>query len=336
MAERENSSGKGKLLDLDGGDPKKRPTGAHPVASAPGRSTGLHPAASAPTSGKTGTNPAFAPLAPSKTGSHPAARPLPPSSKTGSHPAARPLPTASLPAVTGPASSAPREPTPFQKAQLSSAFQGAREAQSKAVLARTLGKTAAPLFSDDEDEATAIGVAYDGENPAKELVNRDLWKAVQAPVQSREGRRSAELYQTVINQFAVGKNPRYENDAPDKPRGHIFVWDVSRAMNCEIPHFAGAKELSLGQTVDWLRHEGPMRGWTRASVEDAHQQAQAGMLAVAIPRDLKIKQLAVLLPDEETSPDGKPYAAAAGKVRGNRVKLTDALGVFAIDCFVHL
>lgn len=269
-----------------------------------------------------------------KTGSQPAARPLPATSKTGTNPAAKPLGAVTQSgAVTGPGTTAPREPTPFQRAQLSSAFQGAREAQSKAMLARTLGNSAAP--ASDEDEPTSIGVAFDGQNAAQELINRDVWKAVQAPVQSREGRRSASLYRTVINQFAVGHNPRYENDAPDKPRGHIFVWDISRAMNCEIPHFVGAKELSLSQTVDWLRHEGPMRGWTRAAVDDAHQQALAGLLVIAIPKDLKIKQMAVVLPDEETTADGKPFVAAAGKLRGNRLKLSDALGVFAVDCFVH-
>ncbi len=305
MSERDNSTGKGKSLDF-GDEPKKKPTGQHPAASAP-RSTGLNPA-----------------LAPPKTGSHAAGSPL----KTGSHPA-QPQ------AVTTPgAASGPRQLTAVQKSQLSSAFQGDREAQSKARLALTLGNTAAPLY-DDDDEPTALGVAYDGESPAKELVNRDLWKAVQAPVQSREGRRSAALYRMVINQFAVGNNPRYENDAPDKARGHIFVWDVSRAMNCEIPHFVGAKELSLAQTVDWLRHEGPMRGWTRATLEDAHQQALAGHLAIAIPKDIKIKHLAVILPEDDTAPDGKPFVAAAGNQRGKRLTLAQALGGFQADCFVH-
>lgn len=320
MAERENSTGKGKAFELDA-DPKTRPAGAQRSGGSTTSGPALKPS---PTAGKTGTNPAAKPLtAGPKSGTNPAGKPL-----TGG---------ATQPGLTtGPGASGPREPTPFQKAQLSSAFQGARDAQSTATLARTLGKTAAPLYGDDEDEPTALGKAFDGEHPPDELVNRDVWKAVQAPVQSREGRRSAELYRTVINQFAVGKNPRYENDAPDKPRGHIFVWDVSRAMNCEIPHFVGAKELSLGQTVDWLRHEGPMRGWTRASVEDAHQQAQGGMLVVVIPHDLKVKQLAVVLPDAETTGDGKPFVAAAGKQRGNRLTLSDALGVFAVDCFVHV
>src|SRR5439155_20490606 len=98
---------------------------------------------------------------------------------------------------------------------------------------------------------TALGKTFDGITPANELTNRDLFKAVQAPVQSREGRRGKDLYQQVINQFAVGNNARYQPDGPDRGRAHIFIWDLSRAMNCEVPHFFGANEMSLGQTIDW-------------------------------------------------------------------------------------
>lgn len=304
MAEKDNSNGKGKPLDL-GGDAAK------------GRTTGQFPAQTPSAPGRTGSNPAHVPQ--SKTGSHPAAQPL--KTRTASIPA-QPMPL-------GPGASGPREPTPFQKAQLSSAFQGAREAESKAKRAMTLGKTT-KAFGDDDDEPTSMGQHFDGENAPKELTNRDVWKAVQPPVQSREGRRSADAYQNVIDQFAVGKNPRYEPDAPDKPRSHIFVWDVSRAMNCEIPHFVGAKELSLAQTVDWLRHEGPMRGWTRATEEDAQKAALGGQLAVVLPRDIKLKLMAIVLPEEAL------LVAAAAKGRGRKLTVPEALGVHAVEYFVHV
>ena len=300
MAEQENSTGKGKkLVDLDGGDPKN-----------PKKTTGQVPAVST---------------------TNPAGKPLPPSTTS---PGFKP-PASAPPPPPGPGTSGAREQTSFQKSQLASAFQNAASSENKAKLAHSIGNTKALFDEDEDEEPTAIGFAYDGVTPAAELSNRDIWKAVQAPIQSREGRRSPETYRMVINQFAVGHNPRYENDAPDKPRGHIFVWDVSRAMNCEIPHFVGAKEMSLAQTVDWLRHEGPMRGWTRASIYDAHSAAQEGMIAVLVPKDIKLKQLAVMLPDAETGPDGKPFVAAAGRARGNKLKVSEALGVSATECFVH-
>ncbi len=253
----------------------------------------------------------------------PAAAPAKPAAKAAPAPAPAPPPPA-----------APRQLTQHQKQMLNSAFidtATSRVSKAKAIV----GHTTEALYEDDDDEPTGIATTYDGETVLPELSGRDLWKAIQAPVQSREGRRSSELYQNVINQFAVGKNPRYEPDAPGRPRGHIFVWDLSRAMNCEVPHFVGAKELTLSQTCDWLRHEGPMRGWVRTAMEDAHAAACAGQMAIALPRDIKVKQIAVLLPLEEKNTDGKPFCAGAGAARGNKLKLNEVLGVFAADFFVH-
>ncbi|MFL5321104.1 MAG: hypothetical protein ACJ790_15700 [Myxococcaceae bacterium] len=186
----------------------------------------------------------------------------------------------------------------------------------------------------DDDEATAVGEDYDGVTPAKEVVSRDLWKAIHAPVQSKPGRRSPQTYGLVIDQFAVGHNPRYEPDAPDKPRAHIFVWDVTRAMNCEVPHFVGPKELTLSQTVDWLRHEGPMRGWRRADAIDALTAAQEGLAVIAIPKDVKVKLLGICRPGEPHT-DGKPLLAAAAKGRGNSLTNMEALGTNLVEYFVH-
>jgi hypothetical protein len=204
-------------------------------------------------------------------------------------------------------------------------------AKAKAIVGNTVEKN---LYGDDE-EPTSLAKTYDGATVLPELSGRDVWKAIQAPLQSREGRRSPELYQNVINQFAVGTNPRYEPDAPGKPRGHIFLWDLSRAMNCEIPHFVGAKELTLAQTCDWIRHEGPMRGWMRASADDARAAACQGQLVVALPKEVKVKQVAVVLPLEETNTDGKPFVAGAGMARGLKLKLNEVLGVYAAEYLVH-
>jgi hypothetical protein len=186
----------------------------------------------------------------------------------------------------------------------------------------------------DEDEPTTIGEEYDGIRPAKEVVSKDLWKAINAPVQSRSGRRTPQLYKLVIDQFAVGHNPRYEPEAPDKPKAHIFVWDVTRAMNCEVPHFVGPKELTLAQTVDWLRHEGPMRGWRRVDATDAVAAVSQGQVVIALPKDIKIKLMGVCRP-KETTPDGKPKLAAAAKGRGNSLASFIAFGTDAIEYFVH-
>ena len=231
-----------------------------------------------------------------------------------------------------PAPPPPKALTSFQKNQLNSGFStDERQKRLNSVIGNTREGT---VEEDDDEEPTSMALVYDGETPAPQLTGRDLWKAVQAPVQSREGRRSVEMLTAVLAQFAVGNNPRYDPDGPGKPRGHIFLWDVSRAMNCEVPHFVGAKELSLPQTVDWVRHEGPMRGWVRGGAEEALNAAQSGMLAVALPKDIKLKQLAIVLPDD-ADPNGKPRVAAAGLKKGSNLALNEALGVFLAEYFIH-
>ena len=185
-----------------------------------------------------------------------------------------------------------------------------------------------------EDESTSVGKTFDGVTPAPEVTSRDVWKAFNAPLQSREGRRSPDLYKQVINQFAAGHNPRYEAEDPNKPRAHIFVWDVTRAMNAEIPHFVGPRELSLAQTCDWLRHEGPMRGWRRADMQGAVTAANEGKPVVALPKNTTLRGLGVVRPGE-VGPDGRPRFAAAGHHRGNDLGAQEALGVSALEFFVH-
>jgi hypothetical protein len=227
----------------------------------------------------------------------------------------------------------PKALTTHQKQMLSSAFQDAARMQALKSVVGNTGESRRDE-ADDDDEATTLGARFDGTTPAPELTARDLFKAVQAPVQSREGRRSKNLYQQVIQQFAIGHNPRYEPDGPGQPRGHIYVWDVSRAMNCEVPHFVGTKELTLAQTCDWIRHEGPARGWRRAAAKDAVKAAQAGQLVLVLPKEVRLKQVGVVLPAAPDA-DGRPRVAAAAVKMGANLSVYEALGVFAAEYFVH-
>lgn len=185
-----------------------------------------------------------------------------------------------------------------------------------------------------EDEATEIGQTFDGNTPAKEVVAVEPWKAINAPLQSREGRRSAKLYQLVLDQFAVGVNPRYEPDGPDKPRSHIFLWDVTRALNVEIPRFAGARELSLAQTCIWIRDQGPLRGWHQVDPMRALEAVNVGQPVVVMPKDIKLSLLGLMRPGD-LSPDRKPILSAAARVRGNGLTIQQAFGVHAVVCYFH-
>lgn len=172
----------------------------------------------------------------------------------------------------------------------------------------------------------------DGSSPLPECVGRETWRALKAPFTSREGKRSKALYEQVVQQFAIGHNDRYDEDGPGKPRGHIYVWDVSRAMGCEIPHFTGARELSLAQTIDWLKTEGPMRGWVRVAEADATDIAERGLLVVVIPKEMRVRHIAIVTPQEHS---GRPLLTGACLVVGAGVDMEQMFGVTAVDYYYH-
>jgi hypothetical protein len=172
----------------------------------------------------------------------------------------------------------------------------------------------------------------DGSSPLPECLGRETWRALKAPFTSKEGKRTKESYEQAYKQFAIGFNDRYDEDAPGKPRGHIYVWDVSKAMGCEIPHFAGARELTLVQTIDWLRHEGPMRGWLKIAETEAANHANKGMMVVVIPRDMKVRQIAIVAPHDAK---GGLLVTGAGLVIGANLPLRDMLGTAVVDCYYH-
>lgn len=253
---------------------------------------------------------------------------------------------AALPHEGAPAAEAPLKPgevrgnnpfnlTAHQKQIMGSAFADSANARKRSTMLGTTDPGTQKVLrdDDDDDEPTSLGHHYDGVTAPSQLTGRDVWKAVQAPVQSREGRRSVEVYEQVIKQFAVATNPRYDPDAPGKPRGHIFVWDISRAMNCEIPHFVGAKELSLAQTCDWLRHEGPMRGWRKIEEEQTFEGANEGYLVIAIPKDVRTKFIAIVAP-QPMNDDARPQLLGAALKKGAGT-VQELFGVRMAEFFVH-
>src|SRR5438105_4906306 len=121
------------------------------------------------------------PLEPGKEGSKP-------KTTTGTVPAQAAKPAPKPPAKAPPVPAAPagpRELTQHQKQALNSAFidnATSRVAKAKAIV----GNTAEKKLYSDEEEPTSLSKTYDGATVLPELSNRDVWKAIQAPLQSRE------------------------------------------------------------------------------------------------------------------------------------------------------
>ncbi len=117
-------------------------------------------------------------------------------------------------------------------------------------------------------------------------------KAVTPAIASSQGSRSPALYRSVIDQFDVKNNPRYavNKNGNNDTYCNIFLWDVTRAMNAEIPHYvdpatlearsypnvSGAKELNANGIYDWLAQKGASYGWVQVSPEQAQMYANQG------------------------------------------------------------
>lgn len=161
---------------------------------------------------------------------------------------------------------------------------------------------------------------YDGSTPAPGTTNTNGWIPTNPPVKGDPARRNASDYDNVINQFAVAHNPRYT------PRGgntycNIFVWDVTRAMGAEVPHWVNAsgtpvgvgqgRELNANATNDWFHQHGARHGWRQVSAEEAQRMANAGHPSVASWKNPNgIGHIAIVRPGEINSRG--PAIAQAG------------------------
>lgn len=127
------------------------------------------------------------------------------------------------------------------------------------------------------------------------IVPGEAWKPTTPAAVSEAGGRSAGLLDSVISQFDVVNSERYRpyrkgNDT----YCNIFVWDVTSALGCEIPHYVdsgtgrprsypdikGAYELDANGTHDWLVNSGAEYGWREVSAEEAQAWANVGGPAV--------------------------------------------------------
>lgn len=113
-------------------------------------------------------------------------------------------------------------------------------------------------------------------------------RPVDAPLTNGPGERSPQALRNVCAQFEVLKNPRYAR-TPSATFCNIFLWDVTRALGCEIPHWIddpkapnGRRELTVNGTIEWLEMNGRLYGWRECDYLQAGEQADRGCPAVPL------------------------------------------------------
>ncbi len=177
-------------------------------------------------------------------------------------------------------------------------------------------------------------LVYDGTRPAPGTTNVRAWEPINAPLQGSSANRNRATYDNVLNQFAVGVNPRYAR-REGNTYCNIFVWDATRAMGAEIPHWVDAngnhapvgrgRELDANATNQWLNTHGGRFGWRAVSAEEAQRLANQGHPTVASWRNPGgIGHIAMVRPGDITSRG--PAIAQAGASNFNYGQLQDGFG----------
>lgn len=77
---------------------------------------------------------------------------------------------------------------------------------------------------------------FDGRTPAPGTTNTNAAYPASPPVRGNPQMRTRATYDNVVNQFAVGSNPRYAQ-RNGNTYCNIFAWDVMSAMGATLPHW---------------------------------------------------------------------------------------------------
>ncbi len=152
------------------------------------------------------------------------------------------------------------------------------------------------------------------------VVPKQSWKAATPAVSGDENSRTPEALREIIDQFGVESATRYEPFRNGSTYCNIFVWDVTSALGCEIPHYidsetglprrwpdvSGAWEMNANATYDWLQKSGGDYGWREVSAEQAQQWANEGRPAVTAWKNTSggSGHVQVVCPSEDGKYDG--------------------------------
>lgn len=181
---------------------------------------------------------------------------------------------------------------------------------------------------------------FDGSTPAPGTTNTNAAQVTNPPLRGDPKNRNADTYNQVINQFAVGNNGRYtprdsNGDGTRDTFCNIFLWDVTRAMGAEIPHWVDGngnsvapgkgREMNANSTVDWMHKHGESKGWRKVTAEEAQKMANEGHPSVALWKNPGgIGHVAVVRPGEVTAQG--PSSAQAGGKNFNNKHIKDGFG----------
>jgi len=202
---------------------------------------------------------------------------------------------------------------------------------------------------------------YDGTQAAPGLNDNASFPGM-IDLTNEPGDRDPDIYNDILNQFSVENHPRYER-VPGTPgnsgtKCNFFVWDATRAMGVEIPHYHNINtgesaynlndsdvrtgygntyhERNANATIDWLENEGAADGWEVVSASEAQAYANQGIPAVATfnnPRGAG--HMAMVRPSDVATSDD-PIIAQAGSSNYNETTVSQGFGGYADDTVYYV
>lgn len=119
------------------------------------------------------------------------------------------------------------------------------------------------------------------------------WKQLPPWVEVELPKTSCRTLYSVINELDVEKALRYRPKA-GATYCNIFVWDVTKALGVEIPHWYDpktgqacepgprTKEMTANLMARWLHTFGPTFGWAELDKNEALDAAAADRLVLAV------------------------------------------------------
>ncbi|MDR0446653.1 MAG: hypothetical protein LBH17_06490 [Oscillospiraceae bacterium] len=198
--------------------------------------------------------------------------------------------------------------------------------------------------------AASISSAFSASG-ARAVLPTAEWVPASPVYTNMPSERSPENYIAAVAQFDVTQAPRYAPGRNGHTYCNIFVWDVTRALGCEVPHYidpasgapmeypdtAGASELNALSMGRWLASTGKSYGWVEVSPEQAQLQANRGRPAVAVSS--AVSHISMVVPSRtDYDPRLGVAVAQAGSVVTNYSYLgniySDA-GMKSVRYFVH-
>ncbi len=182
--------------------------------------------------------------------------------------------------------------------------------------------------------------------PIKSFFSAGRAMPVDAALRNDAQNRNHTALNAVLDQFAVEAEKRYQPGL-FSTYCNIFAWDVTAAMNAEIPHWLNRKtnmpyrynrkisysenarlafEINVNTLYDWMRMNADVIGYRQVGEQEAKAAANNGKPAVAIwknPEEGSSGHIVVLRP-YDTNHGGEPeetYVAQAGRRPSNYIPL---------------